>query len=147
MIECRLREFLEQKGTISYCQAGFRRHKSTMEQVMKLTQTLRDGFHRRQPILAVLVDFKAAYDNVWHKRLLHKFKKHGAPGKLLNWVQNFLSQRNIRCRFLNATFPWKQLRQGMPQGSVLSCILFHTMINDLGTAIQKVSGVSCLFAA
>ncbi|GFQ94082.1 hypothetical protein TNCT_438761 [Trichonephila clavata] len=34
---------------------------------------------------------------------------------------------------------------GMPQGVVLSCLLF--MIDDLKTAIQKVPGVSYLFLA
>ncbi|GFU25889.1 hypothetical protein TNCV_5104131 [Trichonephila clavipes] len=31
MVECRLREFLEAKGAICDCQAGFRRHRSTMD--------------------------------------------------------------------------------------------------------------------
>ncbi|GFX87970.1 putative RNA-directed DNA polymerase from transposon BS [Trichonephila clavipes] len=64
MVECRLGEFLESKGAISDCQAGCRRHRSTTDQVVKLTQAIKDGFHRKQSTLAVLVDFKAAYDKV-----------------------------------------------------------------------------------
>ncbi|GFQ91694.1 hypothetical protein TNCT_710141 [Trichonephila clavata] len=67
-----------------------------MDQAMKLTQVVKDGFHREQSTLAVLVDFKAVYDKVWRHMLLHKLKKHGVDGKLFNWVQSFLLQRNIR---------------------------------------------------
>ncbi|GFR13785.1 putative RNA-directed DNA polymerase from transposon BS [Trichonephila clavata] len=118
-----------------------------MDQVMKPTQAVKDRFHRKQSTLAVLVDFKAAYDKVWRHMLLHKLKKHGVAGKLLNRVQSFLSQRIIRGRSLNATSPWKQLRQGLPQGAFLSCLLFSIMIDNLETAIQKVPEVSCLFFA
>ncbi|GFR18988.1 putative RNA-directed DNA polymerase from transposon BS [Trichonephila clavata] len=108
MVECRLREFLESKGAIRDCQTGFRRYRSTMDRVIKLTQAVNDGFPRKQSTLTVLVDFKAANDKVWRHMLLHKLKKDGIAGKLLNWVQRLLLQRNIRCRFLNATNPWKQ---------------------------------------
>ncbi|GFQ86007.1 hypothetical protein TNCT_9161 [Trichonephila clavata] len=44
MVECKLREFLESKCTISDCQAGFRRHRSSMDKFMKLTQAVKYGF-------------------------------------------------------------------------------------------------------
>lgn len=147
MVEQRLREYLESTGAISDCQAGFRRYRSTVDQVMKLTQAVKDGFHRRQSTLAVLVDFRAAYDKVWRHMLLHKLKKQGVNGNMLNWIKSFLSQRNIRCKFLDATSPYKLMRQGLPQGAVLSCPLFNIMINDLQCAIQKTQGVTCLFFA
>ncbi|GFV24801.1 putative RNA-directed DNA polymerase from transposon BS [Trichonephila clavipes] len=147
MVECRLREFLESKGAISDCQAGFRRYMSTMDQVIKLTQAIKDGFHRKQSTLAVLVDFKATYDKVWRCMMLHKLKKQEILEKLLHWVQSFHSQYNIRYRFLNTTSPWKQMHQGLPPGAVLSCLLFNIMIDDQEVAIQKVPGVSCLFFA
>ncbi|GFW62869.1 multiple RNA-binding domain-containing protein 1 [Trichonephila clavipes] len=75
MVECRLLEFLESKGIISDCQAGFERYRSSMNQVVKLTQAIKDDFHHNKSTLAVLVDFKAACDNVWHNMMLHKLKK------------------------------------------------------------------------
>ncbi|GFS38977.1 putative RNA-directed DNA polymerase from transposon BS [Trichonephila inaurata madagascariensis] len=39
------------------------------------------------------------------------------------------------------------MRQGLPQGAVLSCLLFNIMIDDVEAAIQKVPRVSCLFFA
>ncbi|GFQ76895.1 hypothetical protein TNCT_599781 [Trichonephila clavata] len=53
MVKCRLREFLESRVAFGDCQAGFRRHRFTVDQVMKLTQAVKDGFHRKQSTLAV----------------------------------------------------------------------------------------------
>ncbi|GFQ77087.1 hypothetical protein TNCT_192851 [Trichonephila clavata] len=75
MVECRLREFLESKGAISDFQAGFRKHRSSMDLVMKLSQAVKDGFQRKQSTLAVLEDFRAAYDKMWRNMLLHKLNK------------------------------------------------------------------------
>ncbi|GFY43390.1 hypothetical protein TNIN_481921 [Trichonephila inaurata madagascariensis] len=86
MVECRLRHFLESKGAISDCQAGFRRHRCTIDQVVKHTQAIKDDFHRKQSSLAMLVYFKAAYDKVWRQVILHKLKKQGIIGKILHWV-------------------------------------------------------------
>ncbi|GFS46791.1 hypothetical protein TNIN_95511 [Trichonephila inaurata madagascariensis] len=60
-----------------------------MDKVVKLTQIIKDSFHPKQSTLAVLVDFKAAYDKVWRRRMLHKLKKQA--GKLFHWLQSFLS--------------------------------------------------------
>ncbi|GFV34893.1 putative RNA-directed DNA polymerase from transposon BS [Trichonephila clavipes] len=95
MVECRLREFLKLKGAISDCQTGFRRHRSTMDQVVKLTQEIKDDFHQKQSTLAVLVDFKAAYDKVWRHIMLHKLKKQVVSGKLLHWVQSLVSLHSM----------------------------------------------------
>ncbi|GFU25890.1 putative RNA-directed DNA polymerase from transposon BS [Trichonephila clavipes] len=39
------------------------------------------------------------------------------------------------------------MRQGLPQGAVLSCLLFNIMVDDLKVAIQKVPVFSCVFFA
>ena len=147
MVERRLREFLETSRAISDCQAGFRKHRSTTDQIVKFSQAVKDGFHRKQSTLAVLVDFKAAYDKVWRKMLLHKLKQQGVNGNMLKWIKSFLSQRFIRCKFFDSISPFRQLRQGLPQGAVLSCLLFNTMIDDLIATIHRITGVSCLLFA
>ena len=50
-------------------QAGFRRGKSTIDQVVLLTQNIKDSFEAKKVFLAskeVFIDLTAAYDTVWH---------------------------------------------------------------------------------
>ena len=53
-------------------QAGFRRGKSAVDQVVLLTQNIEDSFEAKRKAGAVIVDLTAAYDTVWHRGLTCK---------------------------------------------------------------------------
>ena len=62
-------------------QAGFRRGKSTVDQVVLLNQNIEDSFEAKKKVGAVFVNLTAAYDTVWHRGLTCKllrllFDKH-----------------------------------------------------------------------
>ena len=51
---------------------GFRHGKSTVDQVVLLTQNIEDSFEAKKKAGAVFVDLTAAYDTVWHRGLTCK---------------------------------------------------------------------------
>ena len=53
-------------------QAGFRRGKSTVNQVVLLAQNFEDSFEAKKKAGAVFVDLTAAYDTVWNRGLTCK---------------------------------------------------------------------------
>ena len=53
-------------------QAGFRRRKSTVDQVVQLTQNIENSFEAKKKAGALFVDLTAAYDTVWHRGLTCK---------------------------------------------------------------------------
>ena len=57
-------------------QAGFRRNRSTCEQVAALTTHIENGFQRQLKAGAVFLDLTAAYDTVWYTGLLYKLSKN-----------------------------------------------------------------------
>ena len=50
-------------------QAGFRRGKLTVDQIVLLTQNIEDSFEAKKKAGAVFIDLTAAYDTVWHRGL------------------------------------------------------------------------------
>ena len=50
-------------------QAGFQRGKSTVDQVILLTQNIEDSFEVKKKAGAVFVNLTAAYDTIWHHSL------------------------------------------------------------------------------
>ena len=134
MVANRLKHAAETAGLWNRDQAGFRSQRSTMDQVLRLSQNLDDGFQRRKPAdrtVLALLDFSKAYDTVWQADLLNSMLKKGVHPRLVRWVKGFLVNRRARVR-LNGTYSrWRLYREGVPQGSVLAPLLFLFVIDNL----------------
>ncbi|GFW43681.1 probable RNA-directed DNA polymerase from transposon BS [Trichonephila clavipes] len=128
---------LDSCGHISEKQAGFRRSYNTTEQIVRLTQYIKDGFQKKQSTLVVFVDFKSAFDRIWRKMLLKKLLHMNVSGHLFKWINDFFSQCFLNIKYGNSRSGYGQTRQGLPQGSVLSPVLFNIMIKDLLSFINN----------
>jgi len=74
---------------------------------------------------------------LWKEGLVHKLKALGLAGNIVNWIQNFLTNRSMKVKIKGTISSQYQLENGTPQGSVLSPILFLLMINDFPTENNK----------
>ncbi|GFT90788.1 probable RNA-directed DNA polymerase from transposon X-element [Trichonephila clavipes] len=130
MTTSRLDWYLETNNLLSSSQAGFRKCQST-NQVVFLGQSIKDALDQRYSALALFVDFEAAFDKVWRLKCIQKLQTLGVCNNMLMWIRNFISQRFSAVRFGNAISSFKQSETGLPQGTVISPILFNIFINDL----------------
>ena len=134
----RLLHYCEKNSIIPVNQAGFRKGRSTVELLTKLTTDIKGQFARRKCILATFFDITKAYDQVWHSRLLFKLKSIGLTGHVYNYVKCLLENRVIQTRIGNVYSTKRTLQMGIPQGSVLAPLLFVILMNDLPSRISKV---------
>ena len=131
MVNSRLYYWLEKNKLLTNTQAGFRRQSRTEDQLFRLAQNVIDGFQDSKSTTAVFIDLQQAYDRIWRKGLLIKMKKMGIHGKMLKWIQAFLTNRTIQTTLNGETSSKLTMEEGLPQGSSLSCTLFLIFINDL----------------
>ena len=89
--------------------------------------SLDDGFEVR----GVFLDISKAFDKVWHKGIIFKLKQNGISGKLLSVLSDFLKDPKQRVILNGQVSSWAAVNTGVPQGSILSHLLFLIYMNDL----------------
>ena len=102
-------------------QACFRRGKSTVDQVVLLTQNIEDSFEAKKKAGAVFADLTAAYDTVWHCGLTCKLLRLLQDKHMVKMIMELVRNRS----FTLTTGDSKQsrlrrLKNGVPQESVLA---------------------------
>lgn len=134
MINNRLMGHLEEKHILTPQQAGFRKHRSTEDQITYIAQEIEDAFQEKKHTLAVWVDLEKAFDKVWKEGLKVKLQKMQVCGKMYTWISHYLENRTARTKVQGQLSNKMVLEQGVPQGGVLSPTLFLAYINDISNS-------------
>ena len=136
MVENRLSWYLEKNNLINNFQCGFRKRRRTTDHILRLHDTIYKALANKRFVIAVFLDLEKAYDMVFNDAVILKLIKLGINGRILAFINSFLSNRSFQVRIGASYSQEKCLENGLPQGSILSPLLFSVMINDLSEMLN-----------
>lgn len=99
----------------------------------------------KEYVLGISLDIQAAYDSVYIDGLILKCAMLNIKGHMLRWIHSFLTDRQLKVLWRKCYSDAFPLNKGVPQGSVLSPVLYTIFMHDFFEALED--GVKCIVYA
>lgn len=133
IILTRLKLHLELNNIIPSHQHGFRERHSTTTQLRRLVNHIKSGLSSRLSTGLVLCDIEKAFDKVWHDGLMYKLIAIDTPQYIVRIIKSFLQDRKFTVYVQNKPSMTHEISYGVPQGAVMSPILYNIYTHDIPT--------------
>lgn len=139
LLNIRLEKFLKERGIICEEQIGFTKGKRTADH-MFILKTLVDQHTKKgsKPLYTCFVDFRRAFDTVWHTGLFYKLRKYGVSNKFYYLLKDMYKQTKLCVKVnkdqVTGFFPSSV---GVRQGDNMSPNLFKIFLNDFVSYVSN----------
>ena len=123
----------EAEKIIAEEQASFCPGRSTTEQIFNLRILCDRYLQHQQDLYHVFIDFKKAFDRVWHEALWATMRLYNININLITVIQKLCEKAASAVCFNNIIGDWFKTSVGVRQGCLLSPTLFNILLERIMT--------------
>ena len=140
MVYNRLEPILDPEQSLD--QAGFRRHRSTVDHLFTTVLVQDSADEWRVPIWVAAVDFKKAFDSITHDALWKAMEEQKVPGGYIGLLARMYDEQIgvVRTECLSKEF---RIEKGVKQGDPLSSLLFNSASENIMRKLKEDWEESC----
>jgi hypothetical protein len=125
-------------------QAGFRRNKSTIDQIFTLKLIMEKSQEYNKPLFLCFIDLQKAYDSVDRNLLWKVCRCYGISEKLTRLLKLLHSKTKARVRINGELSESFEMETGVMQGGIISPMLFNIFFDYVIRKVIHEAGVNGL---
>lgn len=129
--------FLTRYNLLNPFQSGFRPGHSTVTSLVKITDDIRCGMSKQKLTVMALLDFSNAFNNIDFDIMVELLRSLNFSPEVISWFHSYLHGRRQRVRIDERFSSWCDIKAGVPQGGVLSPLLFSIFINSISCRLTS----------
>jgi len=105
---------LESHSMLTINQHGFVKKRSCLTNFLETLESWTKTLHEGTCLDVLYLDYQKSFDTVPHIRLLAKSKWYSIEGNLLQWIEDFLTNRKMKVTVNDASSDWAEVYSGVP---------------------------------
>jgi hypothetical protein len=128
IVESQVRSYMDRNGYFYTHQYGFRAGYQCAHAIIKFVSRVLGDRKEKASTAAIFLDIRKAFDCVSHYILYEKLEYYGIPSK---FFRSYLGNRLHFTEIMGKSSTKARLSIGLPQGGVMSPLLFSIFVTDI----------------